>query len=68
MARNVFQADAAAGLLLGAVFTHATWRDHFTNDALPPAPIVIQQYVALLLNAVGAEMTSLPPGTHTEPA
>jgi hypothetical protein len=55
LARGTFHADAAAGLLLGAVFTHSIWRDHFEDESLPAAEIVIQQYVALLLSAVGAE-------------
>mgnify|MGYP001389389844 FL=1 len=49
-----FHSEAAAGLLLGAVFTHAVWRDHFETPELPPAETVIRQYVALLFNAIGA--------------
>ncbi len=55
MAPGTFHADAAAGLLLGAVFTHAVWRDHFEDETLPAPAMVIQQYVALLLSAVGAQ-------------
>jgi AcrR family transcriptional regulator len=55
LARGTFHADAAAGLLLGAIFTHSIWRDHFEDDDMPAAEIVIREYVALLLNAVGAE-------------
>ena len=62
LARGSFHADAAAGLLLGAVFTHSIWRDHFEDESLPAAEIVIQQYVALLLSAVGAETV---PAVHT---
>jgi AcrR family transcriptional regulator len=47
-----FLPDAAAGMLLGAIFTHAVWRDHFGDD-LPPAETVIQHYVDLLLQSVG---------------
>ena len=49
-----FHSDAAAGLLLGSVFTHALWRDHFEKPGLPPVEEVIRQYVALLLAALGA--------------
>jgi AcrR family transcriptional regulator len=56
LARGSFHADAAAGLLLGALFTHSIWRDHFEDENLPAAEIVIRQYVALLLSAVGAEV------------
>lgn len=49
-----FHADAAAGLLLGSVFTHALWRDHFEKPGLAPVEEVIRQYVALLLAALGA--------------
>lgn len=55
LARGTFHADAAAGLLLGAIFTHAMWRDHFQDDTLPAADVVLREYVALLLSAVGAE-------------
>jgi len=48
-----FHADGAAGLLLGAVFTHALWRDHFERPDLPPPEQVVTHYVELLLNAVG---------------
>jgi AcrR family transcriptional regulator len=61
LARGTFHADAAAGLLLGAIFTHAMWRDHFQDDTLPAAEVVLREYVALLLNAVGAELA--PAGT-----
>jgi AcrR family transcriptional regulator len=54
MTSEAFQPDAAAGLLLGSVFTHALWRDHFERPGLPPVEEVIRQYVALLLAAVGA--------------
>ncbi len=48
-----FRAEAAAGLLLGAVFTHAMWREHFETADLPPAAAVITSYVSLMLNAIG---------------
>lgn len=54
MTTRPFHADAAAGLLLGSVFTHAMWRDHFDRPGLPPVEEVIRQYVSLLLAAVGA--------------
>jgi AcrR family transcriptional regulator len=53
MTSQPFHADAAAGLLLGSVFTHALWRDHFEKPGLPPVEEVIRQYVALLLAALG---------------
>ena len=49
-----FVPDAAAGLLLGGLFTHALLRDHFTKPGLPPVEEVIRQFVALLLGAIGA--------------
>jgi AcrR family transcriptional regulator len=51
-----FVPEAAAGLLLGAVFTHAVWRDHFAPLAsdLPPPEQVIGSYVQLTLRAIGA--------------
>jgi AcrR family transcriptional regulator len=55
MATGAFHPDAAAGLLLGGVFSHAIWRDHFNDETLPAPEIVIQQYVSLLLGAVGAQ-------------
>jgi AcrR family transcriptional regulator len=54
MTSQPFHADAAAGLLLGSVFTHALWRDHFEKPGLPPVEEVIRQYVALLLAALGS--------------
>jgi AcrR family transcriptional regulator len=54
MTSQPFHSDAAAGLLLGSVFTHALWRDHFEKPGLPPVEEVIRQYVALLLAALGA--------------
>lgn len=50
-----FVPDAAAGLLLGAIFTHAVWRDHFAPLApdLPPPEEVIGSYVQLTLRSIG---------------
>jgi AcrR family transcriptional regulator len=48
-----FHSEAAAGLLLGAIFTHAMWREHFETAELPPAAVVITSYVSLMLNAIG---------------
>lgn len=56
-----FHPEGAAGLLLGAVFTHALWRDHFEKPGLPAAEVVVQHYVDLLLSAVGAR----PSGTSS---
>lgn len=59
-----FHADAAAGLLLGAVFAHAMWRDHIEMPDLPPVEDVIREYVRLLLGAIGAqEESGAPQGT-----
>jgi AcrR family transcriptional regulator len=43
-----------AGLLLGALFTHAVWRDYFTTPELPSPEVVIAEYVRLALRSVGA--------------
>ncbi|MEO8634775.1 MAG: helix-turn-helix domain-containing protein [Gemmatimonadales bacterium] len=48
-----FHSEAAAGLLLGGIFTHAMWREHFETAAIPPVAIVISSFVSLLLNAIG---------------
>jgi hypothetical protein len=40
-------------MLLGSVFSHAIWRDHFARPDLPPPEEVVQHYVHLLLAAVG---------------
>jgi AcrR family transcriptional regulator len=53
LATGEFHPDAAAGLLLGSVFTHAIWRDHFNKPSLPPPEEVIRHYVGLVLGAVG---------------
>ena len=60
LASGSFYPDAAAGLLLGAVFTHAMWRDHFEKPDLPPAEEVVRQYVGLLLGAIGARSDATP--------
>lgn len=49
-----FHAEGAAGLLLGAVFTHALWRDHFEKPGIPAPELVVEHYVDLLLSAIGA--------------
>jgi AcrR family transcriptional regulator len=54
-AARPFIADAAAGLLLGGIFTHALLRDHFETPELPPVEEVIHQFVGLLLGAIGVE-------------
>ena len=53
LATGEFYPDAAAGMLLGSVFTHAIWRDHFEKPDLPPPEEVVRQYVLLLLASVG---------------
>lgn len=55
LAGNEFVPDSAAGMLLGSVFTHAMWREHFDEPGLPPAEAIIQSFVQLLLAAVGYE-------------
>lgn len=52
LARSDFRPEASAGLLLGAIFTHAMLRDHF-GEHLPPAREVIREYVALVLTSLG---------------
>jgi AcrR family transcriptional regulator len=52
LTRKEFMADAVAGLLFGAVLTHALWRDHIPD--LPPPDDVLRQFVDLTLTAVGA--------------
>jgi len=52
-ATGEFEADAAAGMLLGAVFSHALWRDHLGKPDLPPPEQVVQAWVLMLLAAVG---------------
>jgi AcrR family transcriptional regulator len=53
LATGEFYPDAAAGMLLGSVFSHAIWRDHFVKPDLPPPEEVVRQYVQLLLASVG---------------
>jgi AcrR family transcriptional regulator len=53
LATAEFHPDAAAGLLLGAIFTHAMWREYFADPDLPPVEMVLEQYVGLMLSAVG---------------
>jgi AcrR family transcriptional regulator len=48
-----FIPDAAAGLLLGSVFSHGLWRADFATPDLPPMEVIVDNYVQLLLNAVG---------------
>ncbi len=64
LARNEFFPDAAAGMLIGAIFTHAVWRDHF-GATLPPPEEVIRHYVALLLQSVGYRQA--PAGRKVRP-
>jgi hypothetical protein len=50
---NQFVPEAAAGLILGSVFSHAVWREHLKDKDMPPLDVIVQNYVQLLLNAVG---------------
>ena len=43
-----FHSEAAAGLLLGAIFTHAMWREHFDQAELPPVAMVLTSFVSLM--------------------
>lgn len=61
LANGNFRPEAAAGLLIGAVFSHAVWRDHFESPDLPPAEAVIRQYVGLLLGSIAADSGSSAP-------
>ncbi|HTS88095.1 MAG TPA: TetR/AcrR family transcriptional regulator [Gemmatimonadales bacterium] len=63
LTRTPFQADAAAGLLLGAVFAHAMWRDHFARPDMPPVENVIHEFVRLLLGAIGVRSGKTGPGS-----
>jgi AcrR family transcriptional regulator len=60
LATGSIHPDAAAGLLLGAVFTHAVWRDYFEKPNLPPVEDILRQYVGLLLGAIGAPSDVTP--------
>ncbi|HWA56684.1 MAG TPA: TetR/AcrR family transcriptional regulator [Gemmatimonadales bacterium] len=53
LATHDFVPDAAAGMLLGAVFSHAVWREHLADPTLPPPERVVQSCVQLLLAGVG---------------
>jgi hypothetical protein len=53
LATGDFSPGAAAGMLIGAVFSHAIWRDHFANPDLPPPEEVVRHYVQLLLASLG---------------
>lgn len=48
-----FIPEAAAGLLLGSVFSHGLWRADFATPALPPMEVIVDNYVQLVLDAVG---------------
>lgn len=50
-----FHPDAAAGLLLGALFSHAVWRDYtvLPDQPLPPDAEVVRAFVNLILASIG---------------
>lgn len=50
---NEFVPESAAGLMLGSVFSHAVWREHLKHKDMPPLDVIVQNYVKLLLDAVG---------------
>jgi AcrR family transcriptional regulator len=62
LAHGDFNPDAAAGMLLGSVFTHALWRDHFARPDLPPPEQVVRAWVRMLLAAVGFVPRGATPG------
>lgn len=68
LAKDDFEPDAAAGLLLGAIFTHSLWRDHFEDDTLPPSEVVMDAYVRLLLSSIGAAVSPAKPLPAVESA
>lgn len=53
LATAEFTPDAAAGMLMGAIFSHAIWREHFATPDLPSPEIIMREYVKLVLAAVG---------------
>ena len=53
--------EAAAGLLTGAIFTHAVWRDHLTD--VPEPEVVVRQFVDLVLTSIGVT-DAADPSTH----
>lgn len=66
IATRDFHADAAAGLLIGGLFSHAVWRDHFATAEMPTPEQVVHHYVQLLLSSIGVDATV--PDTATEGA
>ena len=53
LATAEFTPDAAAGMLMGAIFSHAIWREHFATPDLPSPEIIMREYVTLVLASVG---------------
>jgi AcrR family transcriptional regulator len=53
LASGDYLPDAAAGMLLGSVFSYAIWRDHFVTPDLPSPEEEVRHYVQLLLASVG---------------
>jgi AcrR family transcriptional regulator len=53
LATAEFIPDAAAGMLMGAIFSHAIWREHFATPDLPSPEDIMRHYVAMVLAAVG---------------
>lgn len=58
LATSEFIPDAAAGMLMGAIFSHAIWREHFATPDLPSPEIIIREYVKLALDGVGYRPSS----------
>jgi AcrR family transcriptional regulator len=54
-----FHPDAATGLLLGGLFSHAVWRDYtvLPDQPLPPAADVVRLFVNLVLGSIGFRPT-----------
>ncbi len=65
LATREYVPDAAAGMLIGAIFSHAIWREHFATPDLPAPEVIMKEYVRLVLAAVGYHPAA---GRPKEPA
>ncbi|HXE58052.1 MAG TPA: TetR/AcrR family transcriptional regulator [Gemmatimonadales bacterium] len=63
MARGDVPPEAAAGILIGAILSHALWRDHLPQEP-PPPETVLRHYVDLVLAAVMATPPAQLPATR----
>jgi hypothetical protein len=55
--------ETTGGLLLGALFTHAMWRDYV--DDVPPADLCIEGFIDAFWRAARAPAASPAPATTT---